>query len=339
VARSRHGQPPAGRPPGQSPARPRRRTGRGLLGLAVALGLAGAALVTVFQGDGDQLTAAALAANDESTPMLGSSVLSPANLARDTAQFGRMPIVRVYYPRLPPPNAWTTGLAGANRSAVIVSFKALPASVLSGADNAALRHFFDTAPRGHPIYYSYFHEPEDNIAAGQFSRAKYKAAWKRVVALADAAHNPYLHSTLILMEWDLARGSHRNWRSYLPGGGIISVLGWDAYPAGSATNVRPRPEAPAKFMGPAIAASRSVGLPYGFAEFGLSTPRGRPAWLARVGSYRMRNGALFGSLFNGNAEYPTLRLTDSRSVLVWRGYVRHSAAGASTPVAPPRIRR
>ena len=150
-----------------------------------------------------------------------------------------MPIVRVYYPGLPNPDAWSTGLAAANHSAVIVSFKALPTDILSGADDSALKHFFDTAPTGHPIYYTYYHEPEDNIERGEFKLADYKAAWAHVAAIANAAHNPDLHSTLILMSWDLEKASHRNWKDYLPGGGIISTLGWDAYPVGSATNVNP----------------------------------------------------------------------------------------------------
>jgi hypothetical protein len=329
VAQSRHARTGrAGR------TRPRRKTGRRLAGLAVAAALACGLLAAVHL-HGAPATRTRLAANDATVPMLGSSVLSAANLAQDTAQFGHMPIVRVYYPGLPPATAWTSGLAGANSSAVIVSFKALPSAILSGADDAALKQFFDSAPAGHPIYYSYFHEPEDNIAAGQFTLAGYKAAWAHVVALADAAHNPYLHSTLILMEWDLTKASGRNWKNYLPGGGIISVLGWDAYPVGSATNVHPQLTAAADFMGPAIAASKSVGLPYGFAEFGLSTPQGRPAWLASVGSYLMSSGALFGSLFNGNTQYPTLQLTDAASVAVWRGYVRDSLTGADTPVAAP----
>ena len=195
--------------------------------------------------------------NGSTVPLLGSSVLSLPNLAADTADFGRMPIVRVYYPGLPDPNAWTTGLAGANHSAVIVSFKALPTTILSGADDSALRHFFDSAPSGHPIYYTYYHEPEDNIAAGQFKLADYKAAWARVVAIADAAHKPELHSTLILMSWDLVRASHRNWKDYLPGGKIISTLGWDAYPVGSATNVHPQLTPASGFMGPAASAKMS----------------------------------------------------------------------------------
>jgi hypothetical protein len=296
--------------------------------------LAFALLGSVFAYRSQNQAAALASPGRTPVPLLGSSVLNRADLARDTANFGRMPIVRVYYSGLPSPDAWTTGLAAANHSAVIVSFKARPTSILSGQDDAALKHFFDTAPSGHPIYYCYFHEPEDNIEAGQFKLADYKAAWARVVAIARAAHNPYLHSTLILMSWDLVRASHRNWRNYLPGGRIISTLGWDAYPVGSATNEHPQLTPPTGFMGPAIAASRSVGLPYGFPEFGLSTARGRPGWLAGVARYIMRSGALFASLFNGNRQYPTLRLTDRASIAVWRRFVAASRSGQRAQPPP-----
>jgi hypothetical protein len=89
-------------------------------------------------------------------------------------------------------------LPAANKSAVIVSFKAQPKTILSGQDDTALSHFFDTAPTGNPIYWSYYHEPEGNIADGEFTLADYKAAWAHVVSLASAAHNRDLHSTLIL---------------------------------------------------------------------------------------------------------------------------------------------
>jgi FlgD Ig-like domain len=278
---------------------------------------------------------AQLTATSGSVPLLGSSVLSAPDLQADTNDFGKMPIVRVYYPGLPASNAWSGGLAAANHSAVIVSFKALPTTLLSGADDAALRHFFDTAPSGRPIYWSYYHEPEDNIAAGEFKLADYKAAWAHVAALAKAAHNPSLHATLILMSWDLVKASHRNWRDYLPGGGIINVLGWDAYPVGSATNVHPQLTPPGGFMGPAIRASKSVGLPYGFPEFGLSTANGRPGWLKDVGKYVMHSGALFASYFDGNMQYPTLRLTDAPSIAVWRGFVTASRNGDPGPAPSP----
>ena len=223
-----------------------------------------------------------------------------------------MAIVRTYYSGLPSSNAWTTGRPAANKSAVIVSFKAQPKAILSGQDDAALSHFFDTAPTGNPIYWSYYHEPEGNIADGEFTLADYKAAWAHVVSLANAAHNPDLHSTLILGGYDFRPGAHRNWKDYLPGGGIISTLAWDAYPPGSAKNENPIAAPPDTFMAQEIAAAKSVGLPYGFAEFGLSTPAGRPAWLSDVGNYLMHSGALFATYFNGNAQYPTLKLTDAR---------------------------
>lgn len=327
----------------QNSRHPEQATGKGRLGRAWAARhrrfavLALVALVGTGSAYHGEIQRAILASSSSrlQVPLLGSSVQNRADLAADTAAFGRMPIVRVYYSGLPDSNAWTTGMAQANHSAVIVSFKARPTTILSGADDAALRHFFDTAPFGRPIYYSYFHEPEDNIAAGQFKLSDYKAAWARVVAIAKAAHNPYLHSTLILMSWDLVRSSHRNWRNYLPAGGIISTLGWDAYPQGSAENVHPQLTPPSVFMGRAIAASKSVGLPYGFPEFGLSTPRGRPGWLAAVGRYIMHSGALFASYFNGNRQYPTLRLTDARSIAVWRSFVAASRSGIPVPQPSP----
>ena len=246
-----------------------------------------------------------------------------------------MAIVRTYYPGLPSANAWTTGLPAANKSAVIVSFKAQPTTILSGQDDAALSHFFDTAPTGNPIYWSYYHEPEGNIADGEFTLADYKAAWAHVVSLANAAHNPDLHSTLILGGYDFSPSAHRNWKDYLPGGGIISTLGWDAYPPGSAKNENPIAAAPDTFMAQEIAAAKSVGLPYGFAEFGLSTAAGRPAWLSDVGNYLLHSGAVFATYFNGNAQYPTLKLTDAASVAVWKNFVAKSGTSTTGPAPAP----
>lgn len=326
--RSRHAAPTGRR--GHRPVRPPRpgriRPIRWALWLAGA-GVAAMGAAVAFQGI-SQLNTSMSSAN---VPLLGSSVSNPGQLARDTSEFGHMPVVRVYYPGLPSSNAWTGGLAEANRSAVVVSFKALPNTILSGADDAALSHFFDTAPTGRPIYYSYFHEPEDNIARGEFTLAAYKAAWTHVVALAARAHNPDLHSTLILMAFDLRPFSHRDWKSYLPAGGIISTIGWDAYP-----DLGRKAEPPSEFMAPAVAAAKSAGLPFGFAEFGMSTPVDRASWLSEVGSYLMKSGALFGTLFDSAVVRPSMQVNDQGSISTWRQFVQASAAanGASGGQAP-----
>ena len=201
----------------------------------------------------------------------------------------------MYFRALPDARAWTTDAPGINKSVVVVSFNAAPSSVLSGSDNATLSHFFDTAPSGHAIYYSYYPEPEQFIASGQFSAADYRAAWAHIVSLV-AAHNPYLHSTLVLTNWDLNPASGRNWKDYLPGGGVISTLGWDAYPAGTVQDRNPQPTPPSSWAPqwprPGASACRSAS------PSSRSAPTDRPAWLAQVANYLTSVGALFGTLFN-----------------------------------------
>jgi hypothetical protein len=276
--------------------------------------------------------APALSADESPVTTFGMDASSPGALASMTAQFGHMPVVRVFYAGLPGANAWTTGAGAINKSAVVVSFNAMPDAITSGADDAVLAHFFDTAPTGYPIYYNYEHEPEHFIAAGQFTASAYRAAWVHIAAIADAAHNPALRATLILTSYDLSPQSGRNWKDYLPGGGIISVLGWDDYPAGTIGHDNPQAVPPGVFMAPEIAAARSAGLAVGFPEFALGTPAGRPAWLAQVASYLASNGALFGIYFNADGTGP---LTDAQSVAAWRTVIAQSGAGLHAPAPSP----
>ncbi len=276
--------------------------------------------------------APSLAADTSTDTLLGVNSSSPSQLTADTAKFGHLPIMRVYYTGMPDPNAWTTGVQAINDSAVVLSFRSPPQTVLSGADDAALSHFFDTAPTGHPIYYSYYHEPEPLIQAGDFTLTQYKEAWAHIVAIADGAHNPYLKSTLILMTWDLDPASGINWKDYLPSGNVISTMGWDAYPAGTVHDTNPQPTPPADFMGAAEAASSSVGLPFGFAEFALGTQTDRPQWLAEVASYLRSTGALFGTLFDSTG-FPWMELNDSASIQAWHDAVQ--ASGSAGPAPEP----
>jgi hypothetical protein len=344
---------PAQPRPGQALIRPRRRgrTARyGTVALTAAFCLiAGmAAMRAAVGGPAGDATALAVpncpsaprAAADAAdlgsaataTP-LGVNATGRAQLARATSQFGHLPVIRVYYAGVPSATEWTTGATGINKSAVVLSFNPTPAQVLSGADNAGLAHFFDSAPRTHAIYYSFYPEPEAHIKSGEFSFSQYKAAWSRVVSIADAAHNPQLHATLILQGQDGRPGDQYNFRNYLPASGVISVIGWDAYPDGTVADQDPQPVPPAQFMGPDVAASRSVGLPFGFAEFALGTSADRPHWLSEVASYLQSSGALFGTLFDASG-FPWMVLNDGASIQTWRTLVARSETGAPVSVLP-----
>ena len=299
-------------------------------------GLRPAYHIALSSSDCPPTTVPVAATSTPADTLLGVNATSPSQLSNRTAQFGHLPILRVYDTGMPDPSLWTTGVQGINHSAVVVSFRSPPSTVLSGADDAALARFFDSAPTGYPIYYSYYHEPEPLVQGGTFTVAQYKAAWAHIAAIAAAAHNPYLRSTLILMTWDLDPASGINWKDYLPAGNVISVLGWDAYPAGTVHDSDPQPTPPADFMGAAEAASRQAGLPFGFAEFALGTQADRPQWLAEVASYLQSTGALFGTLFDSTG-FPWMELTDSPSIQAWRAAVGGSGSG-SAPAArlPPR---
>ncbi|MGZ4582516.1 MAG: hypothetical protein ACXVXG_17920, partial [Nocardioidaceae bacterium] len=106
---------------------------------------------------------------------------------RRISEFGTLPVDRVFYPGLP--SGWP-GNAGYGGTTVSVSFKASPQQVLTGAYDATLTNWFQAAPRDRDIYWTYYHEPEDNIEAGEFTAADYRAAWTRIAALADKAQNP-----------------------------------------------------------------------------------------------------------------------------------------------------
>jgi hypothetical protein len=239
-----------------------------------------------------------------------------AALNRSIAAYGQPEAVRVFYPGLPA--AWP-GRAGASGGPVNVSFKATPRDVLSGALDARMAQWFASAPRDREVWWTYFHEPEDDIKRGSYTAADYRAAWRRLAELADKSGNPRLHATLVLMCWTMWPESGRNWKDYYPGAGVLDMLGWDCYntsaPKGSYLD-------PARIMGPAVQASASVGLPWSVAELGSllvagDDGRGRAAWLKAAASYAEKNGARYVTYFDAPVagEY---RLLDAPSRQAWR---------------------
>ena len=237
----------------------------------------------------------------------------PQAVARRDKALGTADVIRVFYPGVP--QAWP-GRAGDVGRDVIVSFKLPPAEVNSGAYDDRLRTWFATAPTDRMIYWSYFHEPEDNIEHGEFTAAQYRTAWTRIAGLADAAKNPKLKATLILMAWSVNKGSGRTWTDYYPGGNVIDVIGWDAYNT-AATSKNPAYATPSAIYSPPAAAAQSVGKPFGFAEWGSVRVPGdsgaaRAAWIRASTEYQAKIGSVFStyydSLLNGD-----FRLSDGAS--------------------------
>jgi hypothetical protein len=238
--------------------------------------------------------------------LFGSSVMPHSGetyaqaVTRVDQQFGGTDIARVFYGGLPA--AWPGKTGSSFAGPMIVSFKDSPANVLAGKDDAKLTSWFAGAPTDRTIFWSYFHEPEEEIAAGQFTAADYRAAWAHVDALADKAANPRLRSTLILMCYSLQTYSGRTWTDYY-NPAHVDVLGWDCYntkrDAGAYST-------PSETYGLAAAASVNAGKPWGIAETGsytspvVGSDAAMAQWLHDDAVYLRSQGARFVSYFDSN---------------------------------------
>jgi hypothetical protein len=237
-------------------------------------------------------------------------------LTRETIAFGRPDIVRTYYQGMPA--AWP-GSAGVSGGPVAVSFKAAPKDVMSGRLDGQFANWFSTAPKDRPIYWSYFHEPENDVESGAFTTADYRAAWVHLAGLADRANNPQLRSNLILMCWTLQTGSHRNWQDYFAGASVIDTIGWDCY---NKSFSKGSYGDPASMLGKAVATSKGAGVNWAVAELGSKMATGdngtgRAAWLTAIGSYARANGAAYITYFDSTVG-GDFRLLDAPSKNAWR---------------------
>jgi hypothetical protein len=269
-----------------------------------------------------------------STPTLfGASVYQTAGqtftqaLAAADARYGTLPALRVFYSGAP--GAWTDAKLNTPGRATVVSFKYDADAVLAGAADAYLRSWFVNAPRDRDIFWTYYHEPEDNIRDGLFTAAAYRAAWRRIAGLADEAGNSRLFATTILMDWTLAPASGRNWRDYYPGPAYVDVMAWDVYNFDEANS---ETMAAHNARRPGLEVARSEGKPYAVAEIGVLDHVNRPAMLRDIAGW-MRNtaDARFVTYFDANG-WPDLALVgDGASIQAWRGAVTGTLF-AGTPV-------
>lgn len=242
-------------------------------------------------------------------------------LAREDELFDGLELVRVFYGALP---AWTGSTAATARRPVNVSFKYDPDDIAGGRYDAYLRAWFRSVPRDRDVYWTYYHEPEDNIRAGQFSASAYREAWKHLKQLADEAGNPRLHSTLVLMQWSLAAEAGRDWRDYYAGPETIDVLAWDVYNYPSRTR-KGEYRTQAEMFDQIVRISRQENRPWAVAEFGSHLAKGdrgtkRAAWLRATAAYATRHEALYVAYFDLDWSTGDYRLRDTASRSAWREF-------------------
>ncbi len=244
-----------------------------------------------------------------------------AALANSDQLYGKMDVYRVFHTGLPAPWPGAQGLVGAP---VVVSFKAPPLEVTAGKHDAYFTQWFASVPAERQVWWSYWHEPEDDAEAGRFTPAQYRAAWAHLDALAAKAAKPKLRSTLILMCWSLEAGARRDWKQYYPGA-LIDTLGWDCYNPSVDKGVYAAPETRFRQL---VDASKAVGKPFAIAEFGSRMAPGdggarRAAWLKDVAAWMRTNGAEYVTYFDANVG-GDFRLLDAPSQQAWRWVVANS---------------
>lgn len=261
-------------------------------------------------------------------PRFGSSVSRtdgedyPEAKTRITRDYGKPGVMRIYNSGLP--SSWDSIHANLGHNApFVVSFKAPPSEVLSGDLDSYFTNWFAQAPVKRRTFWSYYHEPEDDIARGEFTAADYRAAWAHLADLARSAGNRHLRPTLILMTWSLNPASGRDWHDYYAAGSV-KILGWDGY---NPYEAQGRYAPPREMFQRAYAAARSVDLPWGIAEFGSELSAGdsgaeRAKWLAACASYLRKRDVrfvtYFDAVFVGENDF---RLLDPPSRDAWRSAV------------------
>ncbi len=293
------------------------------------------------------LAAVALAAGVVQQPagagnsgVLFGALVAPKNetfqqaITRQDTAYGIMPISRVFYSGAV--QQWP-GNAGVSGRPVVVSFKYAPKDVLAGTYDTALSGFFAGAPSTYDVYWSYIHEPEDNIERGEFTAVAYRAAWQRISHLADVAApgNAHLHSTLILMCFTMNAASGRNWHNYYVDRTVASMIAFDCYNHAGKQN---KYGDPANIFGPVTAwSTANPGIPWGISEVGSTLGNTdaagtkRAAWLRSVGTFLANRhsanpeiAALFGIYFDTVGPSLTdYRLTDPASRNAWSDVVQH----------------
>jgi hypothetical protein len=184
-----------------------------------------------------------------------------AAFSRIDQAFGGMDAVR-WWPADGSVPKWSALPARFGNRAIAMSMKLPPAAVAAGSYDAQLAEFFRTAPTDRLVLATFYHEPEDNIANGEFTVDQYKAAWARFNQIARANKPANVRTTMILMggTWTNTNGYGHDWHYYIQPG-TFDVLGGDDYQTLKKSTAD-------QTVGPHIAAAKELGVPLAILELG-----------------------------------------------------------------------
>ena len=210
------------------------------------------------------------------------------------------------------------------------SFKYEPSSVLAGTHDADLRSFFNGIEDDHLVYWTYWHEPDDELYVKHtFAPPQYRAAWAHIRTLADEvkATRPRLQikATLIIMAYSLSAkvaaerpllGSN----GMYPGDDVIEVFGIDVYNhAASSGGIADA----ATQLGPAIDFAQAHHKPWGIGELGSlvvkGNPQGRATYLTNAIRYwNTRQAPEFVEYFDIDNGLDFTFDNDPAAIAVWK---------------------
>ncbi|HQW16105.1 MAG TPA: hypothetical protein PLS07_15030 [Niabella sp.] len=176
---------------------------------------------------------------------------------RVKAAFGKHEIVRLYNAGDP---VWPDWLS--KETVAHISFKMDPKEVLNGSKDAVLNQFFSGLSSTAKQFWTYYHEPEDQIRDGEFTAAEYRSAFDYIIALQAKFNKPNLVPTLCLMAYSLDPISGRNWKDYLPT--KVALISWDGYYNDNMG------EDASSIFNPVRVAMKQTNLPWAVAETGVN---------------------------------------------------------------------
>lgn len=228
-------------------------------------------------------------------PLLGASTADQTVWTSFTNQVGAMPVRRTFEganqggnDASSIPATFAGSRAGSDVAAhrlSMVSFKTPLAAFAAGSYDAKFTAYLNSIPAGHRVIVTFWHEPEDEIKAGQFTVATWQAANVHAGQMIDATGRPELANQIIL-RGPYTISSYGGLDMYWAAGytSALDYIGFDPYRVDGRTM--------AAYLGPSVAWARSHAKPVTVPEYGavaFSAPGtpipNRVAWLKDAWSY------------------------------------------------------